>query len=79
MKAKEENIKPHRSLRTQFALIFILLVAAMLVIWWIINSLFLQRYYLKNKKQTLMEAYDRLNVLLEDTAGRRYRRTSATK
>ena len=69
MKGSEENVKPHRSIRTQFAFIFILLVVAMLVIWWIINSLFLQRYYLRNKKRTLVEAYERLNVLLEDYGG----------
>lgn len=65
----DENVKPHKSIRTQFALIFILLVAAMLIVWWIINSLFLQSYYLKNKQRTIVEAYDRLNVLLADYGG----------
>ena len=68
-RSAEENVKPHKSIRTQFALIFILLVAAMLVVCWIINSLFLQRYYLKNKRKSVEEAYGRLNVLLADYGG----------
>ena len=69
MKDAEGDVKPHKSIRTQFAIIFILLIAAMLVILWMINSLFLQKYYVKKKQKTVEETYARLNTLLADKGG----------
>ncbi len=60
--------RPNKSIRTQFAVIFILLFAAMLVVCWIINSLFLPRYYIKKKQKTLEEAYERLDAMFADNS-----------
>ncbi len=51
------------SIRKQFAIIFITLMAGTIGLCWIINTLFLQDYYVKNKQKILVGTYDKLNEL----------------
>ena len=49
-----------RSIRKQFAMIFISLLSGMLVLCWFINSVFLERYYIANKVEKIHSAYDQI-------------------
>lgn len=46
------------SIRRQFALIFIGLMAGTILLCWTINTLFLERYYIKSKTGVIYEAYE---------------------
>lgn len=50
-----------KSIRKQIAIIFIALFTCMLLLSIVINSQFLENYYVKNKQATLMEVYDVIN------------------
>ena len=54
------------SIRTQFAVIFILVMIVTLGAYWIINTLFLQKYYIKDRKNRLMDAYDLIDDLVSE-------------
>ncbi|SKC05983.1 Signal transduction histidine kinase [Lachnospiraceae bacterium] len=62
MTGKNRTLAQH-SIRTQFALIFIALMAVTISIFWIINSLFLQKYYLIEQQNKLTEGYESINEL----------------
>ena len=47
-----------RSIRQQFALIFIGLMAGTILLCWFINSMFLEDYYIKSKTKVIYEAYE---------------------
>ena len=49
------------SIRKQFAGIFIGMMAATVIFTWLINTLFLDDYYLNEKQKNLIEVYDILN------------------
>lgn len=46
------------SIRQQFALIFIGLVAFTILLCWLINNFFLEGYYIRTKTEVIMEAYE---------------------
>ncbi|MBQ4528997.1 MAG: two-component sensor histidine kinase [Lachnospiraceae bacterium] len=50
-----------KSIKKQFACIFIGLMAATIMLCWILNTVFLQSYYVSDKEKTLFRAYERLN------------------
>ena len=50
-----------KSIRKQIAVIFIALFTCMLLLSIVINSQFLENYYVRNKQATLMEVYDVIN------------------
>ena len=54
------------SLKKQFALIFIGLMAAAILCCWFMNSTFLESYYMNNKEKALMDVYEQLNFSLAD-------------
>ncbi len=54
------------SIRKKYALIFIGLLAGTMVLCWIINTLFLERYYIYSKEQKITYAYGKIN----DAVGR---------
>lgn len=54
-----------RSIRRQIATIFICLVCSILLVSILINSQFLDNYYIYNKQSTLIELYDRLNEAIK--------------
>ncbi len=49
------------SIRRQFALIFIGLMAGIILLCWLVNTLFLDEYYIRSKKQVIYEAYDTIS------------------
>ncbi len=67
MKKKErfsaDKVNVKHSIRVQFAVIFIVLLVGTIGASWIINSLFLQQYYIKNKQKQLEESYAEVNEL----------------
>ncbi len=50
-----------RSIRKQFAGIFIGMMAATVIFTWLINSVFLDDYYLGEKQKSLIQVYETLN------------------
>jgi two-component system, OmpR family, sensor histidine kinase VanS len=50
------------SIKTQFALIFIGLMAGTILLCWFVNNTFLERLYMENKENQLLEAYYKLDV-----------------
>lgn len=46
------------SIRQQFALIFIGLMAGTILLCWLINNLFLEQYYIRTKTEVIKEAYE---------------------
>jgi len=46
------------SIRIQFALIFITLMASVVLICWLANTLFLEKYYMNEKQKIIYNAYE---------------------
>ena len=46
------------SIRRQFALIFISLMAGTILLCWLINHIFLERYYISSRRKIIFAAYD---------------------
>ena len=55
------------SIRRQLAGVFIVLMAGTILLCWFINSTFLQRYYVHNKQNVLLEVYRSCRRPLEMT------------
>lgn len=49
------------SIRRQFATIFIALMAATILLCWVLNTTLLEKYYIENKKDVLLSAYKSMN------------------
>lgn len=49
------------SIRRQFATIFITLMAATILLCWLLNTTLLEKYYVENKKDVLLSAYQSIN------------------
>ena len=58
------NIK--NSIRTEFAFIFIMVMVLTIGGYWIINTVFLQKYYINDRQERLIGAYD----LVDEMAGK---------
>lgn len=50
------------SIRKQFAGVFCLLMMGTILLCWFINNTFLEKYYLKNKQNALLNAYQLMNT-----------------
>ncbi|MBO5144482.1 MAG: two-component sensor histidine kinase [Lachnospiraceae bacterium] len=50
-----------RSIKQQIAFIFISVMAGTIILCWIINSSFLENFYIQNKKHAIGDAYVRIN------------------
>ena len=50
------------SLRRQFATIFISLMAATILLCWLLNTTLLEKYYVENKKDVLLSANRKLQM-----------------
>ena len=50
------------SLKRQFAIIFILLMAGTILLCWFINTTFLEKFYVEKRQQVLFNAYERINA-----------------
>ena len=49
------------SIKQQIAFIFILVMAGTIALCWTINNIFLENYYIKNKKDAVRDAYKSIN------------------
>ena len=54
------------SIKRQFAIIFIGLMAGSIMLSWFINSTFLEQYYIQNKQKALMLVYTAINEAAND-------------
>ncbi|MCM1386866.1 MAG: HAMP domain-containing histidine kinase [Bacillus sp. (in: Bacteria)] len=54
------------SIKKQFAGVFCFLIAGTIVLCWFINNTFLGNYYIKNKQNVLMNAYNYINTASND-------------
>lgn len=61
---KKRRFSFRNSIRTEFAVIFIVVMALTIAVFWIINSVFLQRYYIKDKQSRLMKSYESTETLI---------------
>lgn len=50
------------SIRRQFSLIFIGLMAGTILLCWLVNSLFLVQYYVKSKEKVIFDAYEKIRA-----------------
>lgn len=50
------------SIKNQFSLVLILLIACTIFVCWILNNTLLESYYLNNKQGVLISAYERMNA-----------------
>lgn len=66
MKHIIQNKKIKFSINRQFALIFIALMAATILLCWFLNNTFLEEYYIRNKATDLTNAYDVINAAAND-------------
>lgn len=53
--------KMKHSIRQQFALIFIGLMAGTILLCWLINNLFLEQYYIRMKSGVILDAYETIS------------------
>lgn len=60
------------SIKRQIAGAFIILMALTIFVCWFINTMFLEKYYVLKKQQTLMQAYLMLDQESADTSGTDY-------
>ena len=54
------------SMKRQFAIIFIGLMAGTILVCWFANNTLLERYYMSSKKAAIFEAYDRIGQAITD-------------
>lgn len=54
------------SIKTQFAFIFIGLMAGTILLCWFVNNTFLEKFYLQNKERVLLDAYFSIDTSLKD-------------
>lgn len=59
----EKRFRWRNSIRTQIAAVLILLLLAVLITIVLINTVFLQRYYISNKKRQIISSYESFNSL----------------
>ncbi|MDY5541397.1 MAG: HAMP domain-containing sensor histidine kinase [Lachnospiraceae bacterium] len=58
------------SIKKHLALVFIALTAGLIFVCWLANNIFLEQYYMENKKRAMMDAYLQVNEAAnEDTIG----------
>ena len=52
------------SIKQEIALIFIAVMAGTIILCWIINNIFLENFYIQNKKNAIKDAYYRINEVV---------------
>lgn len=58
-----KHLKKH-SIKQEIALIFITVIAGTIILCWVINNSFLEKFYIQNKKNAIKDAYYRMNEVL---------------
>ena len=62
---KRRSLNWKKSIRFQFAAIFIILLIAVIGAIFFVNTAFLTRYYISNKKEEIVESYEQMDALAE--------------
>ena len=52
------------SIKQEIALVFIAVMTGTIVLCWIINNIFLENFYIQNKKNAIKDAYYRINEVV---------------
>ncbi|MDE6364641.1 MAG: HAMP domain-containing histidine kinase [Lachnospiraceae bacterium] len=58
-----KHLKKH-SIKQEIALIFITVMAGTIILCWVINNSFLEKFYIQNKKSAIKDAYYRMNEVM---------------
>ncbi|MDE6056090.1 MAG: HAMP domain-containing histidine kinase, partial [Lachnospiraceae bacterium] len=53
-----------RSIKQEIAIVFIAVMAGTIILCWIINNIFLENFYIQNKKNAIKDAYFRINEVM---------------
>lgn len=59
-----KKIFVRHSIKQEIAIIFIAVMAGTIVLCWIINNIFLENFYIQNKKSAIKDAYFRINEVM---------------
>ncbi|SFK97223.1 Signal transduction histidine kinase [Lachnospiraceae bacterium KH1T2] len=62
-----KRFRKNGSIRMQFALIFIALMTCTIALYWIINTLFLEKYYTQTSQHKLVEAYYNIDEVISES------------
>lgn len=54
------------SIKQEIAIVFIAVMMGTIVLCWIINNIFLENFYIQNKKNAIKDAYYRINEVVEN-------------
>ena len=54
------------SIRKQILMAFLIIMSGTILLCWFLNSRFLERYYIYNKQQVMLEAYELINKATQD-------------
>lgn len=61
-KKRQKRGRGFHSLREEFTLLFFVLMAGMVLVIYLANSFFLEKFYIRNKQQALVNAYSSINA-----------------
>lgn len=64
-KNKDKKVVKH-SISGKFTCVFILLMAGTILLCWFLNITFLERFYIQDKQNALLNAYDFINTAIEN-------------
>ena len=66
IRGKNKKEKKYRhSIKRQMTIIFVVIISLSLLAVWLINSLFLEKFYVMNKRDSLMSVYERIADAVE--------------
>ena len=57
---KKKRFSIKNSIRTEFAVIFIIVMVLTIIGYWVINTLLLPKYYIGDKQERLIKTYDKV-------------------
>jgi len=67
MSSRKRKFSIKNSIRTEFAVIFIIVMVLTIMGYWIINNIFLQKYYIEDKQKRLTSTYNSVDELAIDS------------
>jgi signal transduction histidine kinase len=55
-----------RSIKLEMAFLFIAVMAGTIVLCWIVNNIFLEEFYIRNREKAITQAYERINEVVSN-------------
>jgi signal transduction histidine kinase len=55
-----------RSIKQEMAFLFIAVMAGTIVLCWIVNNIFLEEFYIRNREKAITQAYERINEVVSN-------------